>query len=53
MYQVEVCAQAEPALSKALLAILGYRIPVHNGSFRLYAIEAQLLVGAAEHSDVA
>jgi hypothetical protein len=53
MYQVEVLAAAEPALSKALPAILGYQIPVHNGSFRLYAIEAQLLVGAAKHSDVA
>jgi hypothetical protein len=53
MYQVEVRLAAELALSKALLAILGYQIPVHNGSFRLYAIEAQLVMGAAKRSDVA
>ena len=52
MYQVEVPTAAEPALSKALLAILGYRVPVHTGSFRLYEIEAQLVVGATKHSDV-
>ena len=53
MYQVEVPAAAEPALSKALLAILGYRVPVLSGSFRLYEIEAQLVLGATKRSDVA
>jgi hypothetical protein len=53
MYHVEVSAAAEPALSKALLAILGYRVPVHGGSFRLYEIEAQLVVGATKRSDIA
>jgi len=51
MYQVEASSAAQPALSKALLAILGYRIQVNRGSFRLYEIEAQLVVGAAKRSD--
>jgi hypothetical protein len=53
MYWVEVSAAAEPALSKALLAILGYRVPTHGGAFRLYEIEAQLVVGATKQSGVA
>jgi hypothetical protein len=53
MYRVEVSASAEPALSKALLAILGYRIQVNGGSFCLYQIEAQLVAGATKRSDVA
>ena len=53
MYEVEVPAAAEPALSKGLLAILGYRVPVRSGSFRLYEVEAQLVVGATKHPDVA
>ncbi len=52
MYWVEVSAAAESALSKALLAILGYRVPAHGGSFTLYQVEAQLIIEAAKHSGI-
>jgi len=52
VYWVEVAASTEGVLSKALLEILGYRVPTHVGSFRLYTIEAQLVVAATRHSDV-
>jgi hypothetical protein len=33
-----VSGAGEPALEKALLAILGYRIEAHGGSFTLYEV---------------
>jgi hypothetical protein len=52
MYSVEVSAAAETVLSKALLAILGYRVPAHGGSFTLYQVEAQLVIGATKHPGI-
>jgi hypothetical protein len=52
MYWVEVSAAGESALSKALLAILGYRVPAHSGSFTLYQVEAQLVINATKHSGI-
>jgi hypothetical protein len=52
MYWVEVSEAAEPALAKALLAILGYRVPAHGGSFTLYQVEAQLIIGATKHPGI-
>jgi len=52
MYWVEVSAAAESTLSKALLAILGYRVPAHGGSFTLYQVEAQLVIEATKHPGI-
>jgi hypothetical protein len=46
-YSVVVSEAGEPALERAFLAILGYRIEAHGGSFTLYEVEAQIILGAA------
>ena len=52
MYRVEVSAAAETALSKGLLAILGYRVPAHGGSFTLYQVAAQLIIAATKRPGI-
>jgi hypothetical protein len=51
-YSIVVSEAGEPALEKALLAILGYRVKAHCGSFALYEVEAQIILGAAKRQAI-